>query len=514
MRIAAGALVLGLVASACASAPIRKQDQASLATARTRVLEGCYDCLVEARDTFRRLAVGRARPLLITQLFEAEVLIGLREREFAVDATETFARAEALVKELPATYPAARYLALARLFPPDAIGTPRVAFNAIERQSPPLPEIRAAQKELQLGEGSPHFRQYLSSSLECLAPARRAAASAQALPEPPPDASMLVKYRFWTCPGVQSKALEAVQSQVPDFVEAELLIARLPTLTVTSAYTKRQREAFAAAAIRFPRSPAIAYGTGALNQTIGDCKAAIRHYEDTISLAPLHEDAALQRVICLGHIGQFPPAIDGATRIIDAKYYNFADAYYWRAWSHYQRKDLPAARADIDAARRVSVNMKVLVLGGMIKYDQGELDAAEKDLTEAIAMDRFREQCVAHWYYGLVGFARENWADTANRFANAAACYRTAANRSRNDLEAMKKADVDEDFRRNQIAGFEAAIKEDTDQEHASYLNTANCHARAGDIAKAKEWLAKIPGDSVHALIADQLRKQIGGMTQ
>jgi hypothetical protein len=61
------------------------------------------------------------------------------------------------------------------------------------------------------------------------------------------------------------------------------------------------------------------------------------------------------------------------------------------------------------------------------------------------------------------------------------------------------------------MLGFQAAIKEDTDQEQASYLNTANCYAMAGEINKAKEWLAKVPADSIHALTAEQLRKLIGG---
>ncbi|MBM3750221.1 MAG: hypothetical protein FJW21_03435 [Acidimicrobiia bacterium] len=121
------------------------------------------------------------------------------------------------------------------------------------------------------------------------------------------------------------------------------------------------------------------------------------------------------------------------------------------------------------------------------------------------------ENCISRWYYGLVGFAREQWVDTAERFSRASACYRAAANRSRKDLEAMKTADVDEVFRANQIAGFEAAIKEDTDQEEASSLNTANCYARAGDVEQAREWLAKVPPNSIHALMAAELRKQLGG---
>jgi tetratricopeptide (TPR) repeat protein len=501
-------LAVVLLSVACASAPIRKADQATLLTAHTRLLEGCYDCLVEARDTFRRLAVGRARPLLITSLFEAEVLVGLREREFAVDPSESFGRATALLAELPPEYPGARYLELSRLVPPDDAGATWAERTAFERASPRVVQLRELQKELLAGAGSAPFRAYLSASLDCVVTARRATTG---LREAPADAPMLVRYRMWTCPAVRGRPLETIAAAVPDFIEAEFLVARQPSLNITSAYTKRQREAFTAAALRFPRSPAIAYGLGALNQTVGDCKAAILHYEDTIALSPEHEDAAMQRVICLGHIGQFVPAIEGATRIIERRYYNMSDAYYWRAWSHYQRRDLTAARADIDDARAVSFNIKVLTLGGMIKYDQRHLDLAEADLSEAVKMDIHNAQCVARWYYGLVSFARELWPDTAERFAVAATCYRNAAERSRQDLAAMKVADVDEVFRANQIAGFEAVIKEDTDQEHASYLNTANCWARAGDLVKAREWLARIPADSLHAGTAAQLRKEIGG---
>lgn len=501
------AVVVGV--SACASAPIRPQDRAELVVAATRLLDGCYECLLEARATYQRLAVGRARPLLVTQLFEAEVLVGLREREFAVDHTDAFQRAEALLKELPPTYPGARYLEIARLMPTDRLGTPRAIRIATERTQPPLRTIRAIQEELSVGAGSPHFREYLSIGLECLGPAQRAATAP--LAQPADDAPYLVKYRTWTCPAEQPYGLEAIRDAVPDFVEAELLVARVPTLQVTSAYTTRLREALDASVRRLPRSPAIAYSLGALNQTVGDCRAAIRHYEDVIALAPLHEDAAMQRVICLGHLGQFVPAIDGATRIIDRAYDNRLEAMYWRAWSHHQRRDLPAARADIDAARAIMVSVRVLVLSGMIKYDQGALDSAESDLADAIRMDTMNEQCLAHWYYALVGFAREQWPDTAERFGRASTCYRRSAEQARRDLARMRTANVDEEFRANQVAGFEAAIKEDVDQEHASYLNAANAWARGGEIDKAREWLGRIPADSIHATVAAELRKQIGG---
>jgi tetratricopeptide (TPR) repeat protein len=513
MRITAVGLGLalgwGLVSGACASAPIRKADLALVSTADGRVLEGCYSCLTEARDTYQRLAIGKARPLLITKLFEVQVLVGLREAELAMDPAESFKAAEALIPELPATYDAATYLTIARSIPPDGFGTPNAEFSQLARRNPTVARYNALKTGLQAGEGSAPFRAYLSASLECLRVFT--GRQIQDVPRIPDDAPTLVRFRMGTCPAVIDSHMATVVAAVPGFVEAELFSARLATLNVTAAYVKRLRAALNAAKEWFPRSPSVTYGLGHLSQTTGDCMAAIRHYEDTITFKPLHEEAAMQRVVCLGHIGEFVPAIEGATRIIERRYHNYADAYYWRAWNHYQRKDLLMARNDIDGARAISVNIKVLILGGMIKYDQKQLDLAEADLSDAVKMDTRNQQCIARWYYGLVAFSRETWPEAANRFATAGTCYRNSANQARRELENMKKADVDEEFRASQILGFQAAIKEDTDQEQASYLNTANCFAMAGEIDKAKEWLAKVPADSVHALMAEQLRKLIGG---
>jgi len=360
-------LAVVLLSVACASAPIRKADQASLVTADGRMQEGCYTCLIEARDTYLRVAVGKARPLLITKLFEVQVLVGLREWELAMDPAESFKAAEALIPELPATYPGARYLEIARMIPPDFIGTPRAERDQWSRRNPPSAQVLATQKELAAGAGSTPFRSYLSAGLDCLQTfANRRFVD---LPKVPAEASTLVKYRIGTCPAIQPMLLEEVMTAVPGFVEAELMRARVPTLTITRTYTTELRAALTAAFELFPRSSAVTYGLGALNQIQGDCKAAIIHYEDTIAISPRHEDAALQRVICLGHIGQFVPAIEGAARIIERRYYNTADAYYWRAWSQYQRREILSARTDIDLARSMSVNQRVLVLGGMIKYD-------------------------------------------------------------------------------------------------------------------------------------------------
>ena len=497
-----------LVAAGCASAPIKKADQASLVVANTRVLEGCYACLLEARDVFTRIAVGKARPLVVARLFEVHVLIGMRERELAMDSAESFAKARALLAELPPTYSGGQYVDIAELIPPDAMGTPRVELSRFRNGVQParLTELRQG---LAMGEASAPFRAYLSASLDCL-PASSVRRDVQVEPAAiPADAPPLVKYRLLTCPVTRSNALEELLTQTPSFIEAGVFLARQPTLNITATYVKNMRAWLNKAYDGFPRSPSITYSLGALSQTVGDCKTAVRFYEDTIALKDRHEDAALQRVICLAHLGQFVPAIEAATRIIDRGYYNLPEAFYWRAWNHHRRSELPLARADIDRALGLLFNSQVLTLGGMIKYDQDDLAKAEADLKEAIRIDP--QQCVAHWYMGLVTFKKATWPEAAARFGTCATCYEKSADENVRKLEAMRKADLDPDFKATQIAGFEAVIKEDRDQQWGAILNAANAYARAEQIETALKWLERIPAEAALRSKADELKKLISG---
>jgi tetratricopeptide (TPR) repeat protein len=307
----------------------------------------------------------------------------------------------------------------------------------------------------------------------------------------------------------RSAILEALLAETPSFVEAGLFLSRQPTLSITSTYVKNMRAWLMSAYAVFPRSPAVTYGLGALSQTVGDCKTAIRFYEDTIALKDRHEDAALQRVVCLAHLGQFAPAIEAASRIIDRGYYNMPDAFYWRAWTHHRRLELPQARADVDRALSLLFNSRVLTLAGMIKYDQDDLAKAEADLKEAIRIDP--AQCVAHWYLGLINFKKAVWPETASRFVVCASCYEKSADDNVSRLDAMRKADLDADFKATQIAGFEAVIKEDRDQQWGAVLNAANGFARAEQIETALKWLEKIPADAVLRSKADELKKLITG---
>lgn len=506
MRLPAALLVLSI---GCASVPVRQADQLRLAQADAQVLDGCYSCLTDARDIFEQVAVGRARPLVAPRLFEVNVLIGMRERELAMAPSDAFVRAEALAPLLPLSAEAALLLEIARTLPPDAVGTPRAFMQdlmpGIRTFAERVPLIR---QRLESAQISTAFRDYLSASLTCLLFAAGPRFSNDIdTPEIPPDAPPLVSYRIATCPILRPDTLGTVMDDIPAFAEAGVYRARRPSLVVTAEYVTNNRLWLNEARTRFPRSSSVPYQLGVLHQLVGDCRAALAFYDEALALEPAHEDSALQRVVCLGHLGRHDAAMDTASAIIEAGYDIVAEAYYWRAWNAHRLKRIAEARDDIDRARARLVNARVLTLSGIIKYDQRELALAEQEFKGAIQMSG--AACVPYWYLALIHFDRHDWRATGDAFLAAALCYERSAQDTETRMAAMRQADLDPDFKAIQIAGFEAAIAEDRAQDQAASLNSAYGFARAGNAAEARDALARLPDDSPHAPDARQLREYL-----
>lgn len=506
--------VLFLAASAaCASAPINKEAAATLAKADALIAEGCYDCLTEARDIYAKAAVAKARPIVLPRLFETTVLLGLREKELALDPAKRFDAARALVPELPPTYTAAAYLDMAIAVLPDGIGTPGRELAQFKR--PGNDQLEAWKVALQAGTGGEWFRRYLSMSLDCVVgrmiPTVRAGGAVSApAPTPPPAAGTeppLVVYRRATCPRTDRVMLGGLVEADPRFLEAGVLSGRIRSTQPTSKEIADARAWLTAANTKWPDSTVVTYALGMLNQTIGDCKAALTFYDKTLALKPLHEDGHLGRLVCLSYLRQHEPAIQEATAMIADKN-SEGEATYWRAWNKRELGQLPPARVDSDRMKQILYHDRALTLAGQIEYDLDDLDVAEKDLKDAARLNPL--SCIPKWYLGLVQIKRQAWMPTAEAFVAAMSCYEGAVTYDREKLEEMRKADnVDETFRASQIAGFEAAIKDDSSQVSASALNAAINYARANNREKALEYCDLAAKDPQREKQAAELRALI-----
>jgi tetratricopeptide (TPR) repeat protein len=191
--------------------------------------------------------------------------------------------------------------------------------------------------------------------------------------------------------------------------------------------------------------------------------------------------------VCLSVLDRHDEAIAAATVLIDAGADNRAEAYYWRAWNHRRLEDLPAARNDIERAKRLAASIDIYTLAGIIAYEQDRLDAAVTDLQAARAMSAPRS-CTAAWYLGLVHMRRELWPNGAGAFESAMTCFETSLARHEAGRAALEANTImDPAFKARQIAVSDVAIADARRQMYAAAMNAAKNFALAGDRARAAQ---------------------------
>ncbi len=288
-----------------------------------------------------------------------------------------------------------------------------------------------------------------------------------------------------------------MRARSPRFVETSYYLARLamaleaaggaPVSQSPAKPRPRAKELLAEAYARFPTSPEVTYFSGNYNQVRGDCRTALRFYDETLVLKPEHEDALLGRTMCLAYLKRFDEAIDTATKMIALDTDNAGNAFYWRAWIRHFQQELEPARIDSNQAKRLEPTAEILNLAGIIEYEQNDLATARDDLLRAKRAVRGNSNCVAMWYLGLVGIKAERWLESAVHFNDSMSCYARNVQQDQDGLTAVSaREDLEPDYKAQQMAGFEQALKDDRSQQYAAAFNAASRFAQGGDLAQAR----------------------------
>ena len=494
------ALLGALLLSGCASGRTRRETAAALAAADARVLEGCYDCLLQARAGYERLggaSRGTAADTVALRLFETDLLIALREKELALDWAPAIARATALAPRLGPAIDAARLLRAVDAVLPDAIGIPLRTFDALRRAR--VSQVASVADEIawiRQAPLRPVVRDYVALSLDCAYPMRpRSAGSLAAYPRKrpglPPGASPIIVYRTGICAPTDTTLLADSTRAPGTFPETAYYLGSAAAFGADVTGGADAARLLAAAAARFPRSPGVAFMSGWLASVVGDCAAAVRHFEATLAIHPAHDNAMLQRTICLSTMRHDTAAIASATQLIALEAETMEQGYYWRALSRHRLKELPAARADINFAKTRARAANVLTLAGVIEHDQDDLPVAEKDLREARELFRGEENCTAAWYLALVlskGGARAR--EAAEQFEAAMTCYDLKVADLRWKIGKLQEtAALYPAFTARKIAALAADSADQRTRYFAAAFNGAGNQANAGNIPRALQLL-------------------------
>ena len=478
--------VAGLSSAGCASARIRKENTLALAAADAKVLEGCYDCLQDARRTFERLAAGKrskSSPAAVARLFQTDVLIALREKELGLDSRGAMERAQALAPRVPATFEAGRVIALADHALPDGNAYPLKATAV---------------------------RKYIALAVDCSYPDRYKERSDTTNPlerrrEVPINAPPLVAYRAANCANADTLGLKRVLAAVPQFDEAAYALGNVVVWFAGETGGDDARKYYASAYGRFPHAAGITFMSGWLNLNAGDCREAIRYFDETVAMQPEHDRAILQTAICQSTLHEDSAAIATATRFIALDTPDIAQGYYWRAIGRLRRRELDLARSDVELAKARSRAAEVLTAAGIIEFEQADFTIAETDLRGARAAPKGDENCNAGFYLGSVLTKREAWAEAAASYDSAMVCYDDKANVIAAKIEQVRQSRRGSAaFRAKRIASLEADLADRWKRNQASAFNAASMNARLGNFARAAE-LLQVAAQSPD--LADQVEK-------
>jgi tetratricopeptide (TPR) repeat protein len=510
---------IGFVMACAPSRPPIVAPDTTIADADARVREGCYECLLDARDRYRGLSASRTWPSVVRRLFEVELLIAMRERELGLDPTAALAAASEVGRELPPTIPADRYIAAVESLPHLRHGWPRSELSAFRRRQG-MTSARAREEAEWIRQGplTGPFAQYLATSLECSHdPGRPAAPSADgdrstAAPAADPSVTQIVRYRTATCGAAHRPTLEAIRTAQPEFFETSLFLGQIALSTIAEGGSGDPHALITEVLDRLPQSPAATFLAASLQHAVADWERAIALYDRTLALKPTHEDAWVGRTVSLTELNRHEDAIDAASRMIGLQLDNIDQALYWRAWNHHARGDLTPARADIEAARSRRRSGEILTLAGVIEHDQEDLEPAARDLREARRLGEGRN-CRADWYLGSVLVKQRQWKEAAPVFEAAMTCYALDVRSREHAIRLLEeKSGIDPVFKQSRIARLKTEIEIQHRQHLAAAFNAANFYTMSGDLEKARPFIDVAAADPDLGDEIDELRRHMAAV--
>jgi tetratricopeptide (TPR) repeat protein len=451
-------------AAAAAPEPVPIRDIESL------IERGCYRCLERALA----LADQRRQAALA---FEATALLALRATELGMPSEEWIARARTYAEADPER---AQYLEMVTAVPPDPLRGRRddllVETQVRNRIQAQLASVASWYDVVQTGSHSDTFRRYLELTLICGVDRRperfeRLDALVPRLPDLP-----LLKYRLGVCDDKYQAQLRTVQTDVPEFVDADYALGRYALRNPEAPDQDEALRRFRSAAAAFPTSTAIPTTIGNLYQSWEDWANALTAFDQALALLPSHPDARIGRVISLSNLDRHDDAIVSATELIDAGRWHLGQAFYWRAWNYFNIGNNEAARADADRTRTLMVNPGVFLLSGMIEWRFVRRGTAETEFQEALKMDF--GQCEAAFYLGGVRAELTKVAEALAAMNQARQCYDLAL--------AVRQKLLDESVAK--AVTPEAKARESARHERA----IATVQKRRGDVLGAIERLQKL----------------------
>ena len=458
---------------------------AEVAKADALFRAGCYTCLKEALAIYQKNKVPQG-------IFDASLLIAIREKELGIPSEDALRLVEALPSEAPplaqGNHFAARRQALleaAQLVVGEVSGFDPIQRAAIQRGRKPVEQDNAVRRALDPLVGKDVVATYLALTIDCESPKLIETVDPDALATQY-EGQPLMQFRLSRCGRpAQAKHLAAMRATDPRwtdvlFWEGRAAIAGAPGGVIDlSKLIALYGEGRAA----FPKSLALTMAWAQANLSAEEFAQAQIGFDDVLSAFGEHRDALIGRVQALSYQMQHPEAVATATQVIGLGTWHMGDAYYWRAWNRYHLKEYETAWADVENAIKGLANSRVYMLAGLIAYERKELPTAVQRFDRAYEIDS--SACDALWMSGLVSIDQTQLDVAAPKFTKAMTCFISVAaslrqNRTRVEQTIATRGTPATDRETRAMERLTRDADHADEKSAQSAFNAAQCYARTG----------------------------------
>jgi len=453
IRSGKAALPVVVLAAAVACAPVRKAAvapappgvdwSARLAEADALYAAGHYLALAGALRTYgEALAVPGQDAAVAERFVRAAIALELRSKDLGILTSGPPPEAAALVAADPSLARYAAWLELVAGLTNKIKGSPGIdqtGGRTLEAQLDWMgARVPAIDRELEAAAGTDDLAAALRLALRADFGFKFAdKLETKTCLDLHPD-SRLVSFEAAMSPAFDFDRLEALFARDPGFVEVDYFLGEAALLAGKLLTAERH---YLAVHAKIPSSLSVLISLAKVAFQMEETEACLEWNDKALALLPTYRDALLGKGLALGYLGRGEEALAVLGRLLELGTYYMGEGHFWSAWNLNELGRLEEARKSIERAKVFLVDVvDVHTLSGIIAYEQGRLDDAEKDLLQALRLHSSESD--AAYYLGRLYADRKDWLNSAIYFAGAALAYEDKERDLEDKIKEIEASDM------------------------------------------------------------------------
>ncbi len=407
------------------------------------------------------------------RFLQAAVVLALREREIGIMDSDVLQQAGALIARAPNLQGFQKYLDILEHIPVDTKGVTGGDAQDDEDMDEYFEWVKGnvdpINMDLKKSSTSSDILAYLYISFHSMYAYRFPEQDDMTALGDLYPVSPLIRFKLSIYPTLDDRGLKGILDADPEFYEADLFLGavEMQAGNVLSA-EKRYLNTYE----HIPQSTSAVISLANVCFHLEEFDQCLEYNEKALKLAPRYRDAILGKAMCLGYLGRHEEALSELQKMLELGRYYIGESCYWMAWTLNELGSLDEAQAYVEKSKNYLIgHYEVMLLAGLVAYQQGRLEDAERDLNETLELNK--HECEAAFYLGKIHADRGEWSDSGILFERSAICNTQIEAALKARIREIEEAPMSEARKQKLILKKKTQLLQTTRTRATAYYNAA-----------------------------------------